>query len=222
MIVSVVVILLLLIVAREVYVATHIQSCAYIKAMCSTSGNGVLLTFDDGPDEQNTPRVLSVLKKHNVKALFFCVGSEAEKNPELVKRIVSEGHTIGQHTYYHNPFHSFYSSDRYRKELVRAHEVFSKLGVEIRLFRPPLGITNIMIKHAVEKMNYKTIAWSVRSFDTRNESRDTVIRCVTNQIKEDSIILLHDRLDSADIVAEEIINEVNNRGWHFCNPQEIL
>ncbi len=215
-------VVVVVVVMREVYVATHIQTCAYLPAICQTNGNGVMLTFDDGPDEINTPKVLCVLKKYNVKAAFFCIGSKAEKSPEVLQSIVSDGHVIGQHTYHHNPFRSFCSSSNYRHELMRAHEVFARLGVHIKLFRPPLGITNIMIKQAVKSLGYTTVAWSVRSFDTRSEGRDKVLRRVRQQLKPDSIILLHDRLEHCDELTEAIIAEVIERGWTFCNPNTFF
>lgn len=221
MIIAIVAILLFIVLAREVYAATHIQAGFYIKPICTTDGHGVLLTFDDGPNVKNTPKVLEVLRRYNAKAVFFCIGGEAEKYPDIVKQIISEGHMIGQHTYCHNPFHSFFSSNRYLSELQQAHDVFARLGVDIKLFRPPLGITNVMIKRAVEQMGYLTMAWSVRSFDTRSESRAKVISRVVDKMQSDSIILLHDRMDDADIVAEEIIKEITNRGWTLCNPHNI-
>ena len=139
MIVVVVAIIIILIVGREVYVATHIQTCAYLPAVCTTGGRGLLLTFDDGPDEQNTPKVLSTLHKHNVKAIFFCIGSKAEQYPELIQRIVNEGHIIGQHTYHHNPFRSFCTIKSYLAELQRAHEALRSAGTETTLFRPATG-----------------------------------------------------------------------------------
>lgn len=218
--IAVIAVVLLLILTREIYAATHIQAGMYIKPICTTGNRGVLLTFDDGPNEKNTPKVLEMLRKHKVKAIFFCIGSEAERHPEIVKQIIADGHLIGQHTYYHNPFHSFYSSKRYQQELQKSHDTFARLGVDIKLFRPPLGITNKMIREAVEKMGYMTMAWSVRSFDTRSESREIVIKRVVEKMKDNSIILLHDRMDNADMVAESIIREIENRGWTLCDPSE--
>ncbi|MCQ2203372.1 MAG: polysaccharide deacetylase family protein [Bacteroidales bacterium] len=196
------------ILAREVYAATHIGAKMYIDAQCTTGDESIMLTFDDGPHPVNTPKVLDVLKKHNIKATFFCIASEAEKYPDIVKRIVDEGHTIGQHTYYHNPMHSFYTGKKYLAELKKAHETFEKLGIKIELFRPPLGITNAMIRWATEQMGYKVIGWSVRSFDTRNESREKVLERVVRQLKKGDIVLLHDRMDKADWLAERIIEKI--------------
>lgn len=205
MLVIIIAVLLIAVIGREVYAATHIQSCIYIDAQCTTGTDNVLLTFDDGPHPVNTPLVLDVLKAHNVKAVFFCIASQAEKYPELISRIIAEGHTIGQHTYYHNPFHSFYPRRTYLDELQKAHQVFLRLGVNVSLFRPPLGITNAMIRWAVCQMNYKVVAWSVRSFDTRSESRQKVLSRVTSQLRPGSIVLLHDRMDQADSLTRDII-----------------
>ncbi len=218
----IVVIIISIIVGREVYVATHIQTCAYLPAVCTTNGNGLLLTFDDGPDEQNTPKVLSVLRKYNVKAVFFCIGSKALQHPEIVQRIVADGHIVGQHTFHHNPFRSFCSTNSYFAELKKAHEALRSVGVVPTLFRPPLGITNYMIKHAVQRIGYTTVGWSVRSFDTRRESRSKVISRVANNLRPDSIVLLHDRLNNSDEVAEAIITLAQKQNMAFCNPHTFF
>lgn len=200
-----VVIIVVALLLREIYVATHIQRSPYVDAHCYTVDGSVLLTFDDGPHPVNTPKVLDVLKRHGIHALFFCVGREAERYPDIVRRIVAEGHTVGQHTYFHNPFHNFYGPRHYSAEIARAHQLFSSLGISIRLFRPPLGITNYVVSRAVRLMGYTVIGWSVRSFDTRGEGVDEVMRRVGRQLKPGAVVLLHDRLDDAASLAEAII-----------------
>lgn len=221
-IVSCILLIIIAIIAREVYVATHIQTCTYLPAICHTQHRGVLLTFDDGPDEINTIKILSLLKQHNIKAIFFCIGQKAEKHPEIVKQIVADGHLIGQHTYHHNPFRNFCTPTSYLNELKKAHQAFSQIGITIKLFRPPLGITNWMIKKAVEQMHYTTVAWSIRSFDTRAEDSNIVIDRVMRQINDESIILLHDRLNNSPEIAEGIINKTIEKGLSFCNPNTIF
>lgn len=218
----VIVTVVILLLAREIYIATHIQRSPYIKALCNTSDGSVLLTFDDGPHPTNTPKVLDVLKRHNVKAMFFCIGKEAEKYPEIVQRIVAEGHTIGQHSYSHNPMHYFCGAKHYRSELLKAHKVFEAIGVEILCFRPPLGITNYMVRKAVKAMNYKVVGWSVRSFDTRGKRVDKVMARIRDQITQGSVILLHDRMDDADVLTEKIIETFVSDINRKANIETIL
>ena len=188
------------------YGSAYMSSQMFVRAITRLNDkSSILLTFDDGPHPQNTPLVLDVLRKHNHKAVFFCIASEAEKYPELVRRIVSEGHTVGSHTYQHSWRTIFYSKQRYLEELQRADAVFKKIGVKIEYFRPPLGVVNGTIGWACRAMGYKAMGWSVRSFDTRDESRARVLCRITKKLKGGSIILLHDRLAEADVLADKVL-----------------
>ena len=211
---------IVLVLLREVYIATHIQISPYVEAICQTSDGSVLLTFDDGPNVENTPKVLDVLRKYNVKAFFFCVGKEAENHPDIVRQIVEEGHAVGQHTYWHNPFHNFYTRSIYEHELRKAHGVFQSIGIDIKMFRPPLGITNWVVGRSVKDLGYKVVGWSVRSFDTRNESREKVLERVKKSMAHGSIILLHDRIEGADWLAEEIIRYAMLNGMKLYGQTE--
>ena len=210
------------VITREVYAATHIQKGFYVNAQSVSECNGILLTFDDGPDPENTPKVLDILKKYNVKALFFIIAKNAEQHPEIIKRIQAEGHTIGSHTYHHNPFMAFRTSGSYTKELKHADEVFKSLNINIKLFRPPLGITNAMIRKAIDKMNYHVVAWSIRSFDTRKTPRQEVLNRICSQLQPNSIILMHDRMHEADWLTEKVILFAHSRNLSFATPQEAI
>ncbi|MCQ2226893.1 MAG: polysaccharide deacetylase family protein [Bacteroidales bacterium] len=210
------------IIAREVYAATHIQKGFYVNAQSVSDCNGILLTFDDGPDPENTPKVLDILSKYNVKALFFIIAKNAEQHPEIIRRILNEGHAIGSHTYSHNPFMAFKTSDSYFKELKRADEVFKSLNISTKLFRPPLGITNAMIRKAIDKMNYHVVAWSIRSFDTRKTPRQEVLNRICSQLQPNSIILMHDRMHEADWLTEKVILFAHSRNLSFATPQEAI
>ncbi len=210
------------IIAREVYAATHIQKGFYVNAQSVSECNGILLTFDDGPDPENTPKVLDILSKYNVKALFFIIAKNAEQHPEIIRRILNEGHAIGSHTYNHNPFMAFRTSGSYTKELKHADEVFKSLNINTKLFRPPLGITNAMIRKAIDKMNYHVVAWSIRSFDTRKTPRQKVLNRICSQLQPNSIILMHDRMHEADWLTEKVILFAHSRNLSFATPQEAI
>lgn len=206
MIVLIIVLAVIVWLAILFYGSAYMSSQMFVKAITRLEDKtNILLTFDDGPHPQHTPLVLDVLRKYNHKAVFFCIASEAEKYPELIHRIVAEGHTIGSHTYQHSPRTIFYSKKRYLEELRHADEVFAKIGVKIEYFRPPLGVVNGTIGWACRAMGYKAMGWSVRSFDTRDESRDRVFQRVKRQLKGGSIVLLHDRMPEADKLAERIL-----------------
>ncbi len=217
----VVVILVIALVAVIVYGSSQITSGMFVRTVCRVPSGAVLLTFDDGPDPTNTPQVLDTLRRHGICAIFFLVGEKAQAHPELVRRIVAEGHTVGNHTMRHNPFHAFLLPHQLKNELQHCHDVLASLGAEPRLYRPPLGITNQTIAYAVRKMHYRVVGWSIRSLDTTSKPRTAILERVVARLSPGSIILLHDRLDGAAQLTENIIEEIHRRGLTIANPQEI-
>ncbi len=152
----------------------------------------IALTFDDGPTEF-TPKFLDILKENHIKATFFCIGKQIEKYPDTFKRIISEGHTIGNHTYSHSNQTGFLSSAKMVEEIKKCDEVMLKTGnLRTDLYRPPFGVTNPNIAKAIKQTGKKSIGWNVRSLDTITEDENRIYRKVTKGLKPGSIILLHD------------------------------
>lgn len=199
------------------YGSSQISSGMFIKAICSLDNKKeVLLTFDDGPNEKITPILLDTLKQLNIKALFFVVGEKAERHPEIIKRIVAEGHIIGNHSYQHNPKYLFFSKQRILEDLQKTDEFLVRNGIKVKYFRPPLGVTNDSLAWAVKRMNYITIGWNIRSFDTRQETREKVLKRILKQLRGGNIILLHDRVEHVEWLVEKIAEEVDRRGMSFA------
>lgn len=152
----------------------------------------VALTFDDGPTEF-TPRFLDLLKEHDVKATFFCIGKQIQQYPETFRRIIDEGHSIGNHTLSHARNTGFLSAPEMVKETEECDEIISKTGnIKTSLYRPPFGVTNPNIAKAIKKTGKISIGWNVRSLDTVTEDEKKIYRKVTKGLKKGSIILLHD------------------------------
>lgn len=152
----------------------------------------IALTFDDGPTEF-TPKFLDILKENHIKATFFCIGKQIEKHPEIFKRIISEGHTIGNHTYSHSNKTGFLPASKMVEEIKKCDEVMLKTGnLRTHLYRPPFGVTNPNIAKAIRQTGKKSIGWNVRSLDTITEDEDKIYMKVTQGLKPGSIILLHD------------------------------
>ncbi|MDH6251316.1 peptidoglycan/xylan/chitin deacetylase (PgdA/CDA1 family) [Chryseobacterium sp. H1D6B] len=150
------------------------------------------LTFDDGPTEF-TPKFLDLLKEHQIKATFFCIGKQIEKYPETFQRIVAEGHTVGNHTYSHSNTTGFLSASKMNEEIEKCDEVILKTGnIKTNLYRPPFGVTNPNIAKAIKRTNKTSIGWNVRSLDTVTDDEKKIYKRVTTGIKPGSIILLHD------------------------------
>lgn len=176
------------------------------EAVCR-SGRGLpLLSFDDGPDADITPRVLEVLQRHNAQAIFFVVGTKARRHPELLRRMLSEGHLIGNHTMHHNPFANFLGAERLRREIEECSAVVERAtGLRPTLFRPPLGIRTHFTHAVCRELGMTVVGWSVRSLDTVSGSPEETISRVLPQLEPDSLLLLHDRVAGAERVAEAVL-----------------
>ncbi|MCQ2235765.1 MAG: polysaccharide deacetylase family protein [Bacteroidales bacterium] len=212
MTIAIILLISLLALAIVAYGSSNIHSGMFLEAFCKNNSEELLLTFDDGPDPVNTPKLLDVLDKYGVKATFFMIGEKVDMYPDVVKEVYRRGHRIGGHTYYHNPWHNFYIHRRYMDELKRAHNAFAKLGVEISDFRPPLGITTPTVSSACTRMNYKVWGWSIRSFDTMDKPREEVFARIVKRLKPGGIILLHDRMDGVAELAEKVILAIREKG----------
>lgn len=171
-----------------------------------TSENHISITFDDGPNLDFTPKVLSLLKENNAKATFFIIGENAEKHPEIVRQIFAEGHSIGNHSYSHSKNFGFFSAEKVAAELIQTNSILKKItGKNVNMFRPPFGVTNPNIKEALKKTGHFSIGWSKRSFDTTNLSEEKILKRITSTLKKGDIILLHDTSAKTVAVLEQLL-----------------
>lgn len=221
----VIVILLLGVLAALVWASADIGSGVYLKALCraESAEKVVALTFDDGPDADSTPRVLDLLKRYDVRATFFVVGEQARQNPELIHRMVAEGHTVAGHSYYHLPQSTLWSSQRYTEELFRCNDVVARLtGLRMRLYRPPFGVTNPPIARAVKNLGLIPVGWSVRSLDTITKNRDRVVDRVMRGLRGGDVILLHDRLESSEELLEKLLTALQAQHYTTATVDELF
>lgn len=152
----------------------------------------VALTFDDGPSPRYTPAILDVLREKGVKATFFVVGNHVEKYPEIARRIVQEGHEIGNHTYTHRDLVPA-SRRTVLREVKQAERVIKETcGVEPRLFRPPRGLYSESVRQLVVRQGYTIVLWSVSTLDWSGLTANMILRRVKKYARNGSIILLHD------------------------------
>lgn len=153
----------------------------------------IAITFDDGPHPEFTLKAIELLKKYNVKASFFCIGKKADKYPELVKKILSEGHVIGNHSFSHINGYGFLSFKKVLADIEQGQEVFKRItDLKLQFFRPPFGVTNPNISKAVKKLKLNTFGWSIRSFDTVANDPEKVFGKISSNIQKGDVILLHD------------------------------
>ncbi|ADL06816.1 polysaccharide deacetylase family protein [Thermosediminibacter oceani] len=187
----------------------------------------VALTFDDGPDSVYTPQILDVLKEQNVKATFFLVGKRAELFPDVVRRMVREGHVVGNHTWSHPNIIKMNNEDMVR-EILRAEETLSKLtGYRPALFRSPYGSIDEARVKEIAKLNYKVIAWSVDSLDWKSLTAEQVKTNILENVREGSIILQHSAGGGEDLsgsvaALKDVIVTLKKEGYRFVTIPELL
>lgn len=156
----------LLILSFLVYASYSIRSEIYLRSFCRkrTGEKVIALTFDDGPDPIQTPKVLKVLKEHQATACFFCIGHKIEGNEKLLQQMVAEGHLIGNHSFTHSGLFPLYRLSRMKKDLQTCQSELERVTSQpVTLFRPPFGVTNPTIAKAVRQLGYTSIGWNIRT-----------------------------------------------------------
>jgi peptidoglycan/xylan/chitin deacetylase (PgdA/CDA1 family) len=199
-----------------VYASYYIGSGFYVRAICSfaTTENEIALTFDDGPDNVQTPVILDLLKEAGFQASFFCIGKKIDENSIIVKRMIDEGHLIGNHSFNHSHNFPMLSSAKIRAELMRTNEVIERhTGTKNYWFRPPFGVTNPMIYRGLKGMNLKVAGWNIRSLDTTNRNKEAVLERITSRLKKGDIVLLHDTSANVIWVLKELIEYMKQNGY---------
>lgn len=176
----------------------------------------VLLTFDDGP-HANTIKVLEVLKKHDVKAVFFIIGKNIQANEAILKQIVADGHQIGNHSFSHHNWIDVWSTKKVTEDFAACKKLIEQYQPNTKLFRPPYGVTNPNIAKALKQLNLQSIGWNVRSYDTSIKDVEKIKQRVLSQLKPGAIILLHDRLDFMPELLETLIPAIKEKGYGFAN-----
>jgi len=190
----------------------------------------VALTFDDGPYPPYTEQILDILKERNIQTTFFLVGGNAAKNPQLVQRMVSEGHQIGNHTYNHV---DLLKLDRLAAadEIDRTSAVLqAQTGFRPQVVRPPHGFRDPAVMDMLAGRGLKVVEWSVMSKDWTNPGVQAVVRRTVDKVQNGSVILLHDgdgiacKADRSQTVAatRQIIDELQAKGYRFVTVNEIL
>jgi peptidoglycan/xylan/chitin deacetylase (PgdA/CDA1 family) len=195
-----------------------LAGCLYPGALfrIKTSEKKLYLTFDDGPDPVSTPRLLDILKKNGISAIFFCTGDAAEKYPELILLIRQGGHLIGNHGYSHlNGWKT--GTLKYLDDVKRASARTSE-----KIFRPPFG--RLSFRQARLLRPYKLIFWDIMVYDFDSSfGRDKSMRILKCKIRPGSIIVLHDKASScANAILEEFIIFVLDKGYRFDLIEDLF
>ncbi|MNI30666.1 Peptidoglycan-N-acetylglucosamine deacetylase [compost metagenome] len=194
----------------------------------STQEKRVALTFDDGPDGQFTARVLDVLKQTQVKATFFVVGKQAQAYPDLVRRMVKEGHVVGNHSYTHANLPKL-SESKFQEQIENTQSILQDLiGYTPKLIRPPYGAINEEQVRWVSSHHYVIVNWNVDSLDWKQLSSSQVLNNVMAQTRPGSIILQHSGggegqdLSGTVEALPTIISKLKASGYQLVTVPELL
>lgn len=190
----------------------------------------VALTFDDGPYPPYTGQLLDILKEYQVPATFFLIGKNAEKHPEMVRRILAEGHQIGNHTYSHVDLLKAERPEIIR-EIARAGQAVAAItGQTPQVVRPPHGFRDPVVLEVMNERKLKVVEWSVMSRDWTNPGVDVIVERTVSKVKNGSVILLHDgdgvagtasRAQTVEAV-RHIIRQLAAQEFTFVTVNEIL
>lgn len=186
------------------------------------SGKYVALTFDDGPHPKGTPAILQTLKEYNVKATFFMMGCQAEKYPDMVKQVADQGHELGNHTYSHPNARKRTTADMI-EEVNKTNEMIERAaGKKPLLFRPPYGIYTSELLEYTENNGLSTILWSVDSLDWKSKNVEAIHQVVTQNVTNQSIVLLHDIYATTAEALPQLIQMLQKEGYQFVTVSELL
>ena len=192
-----------------------------------TTQNTIYLTFDCGYENGNTEPILDALKKHDVKATFFVVGNFLETSPEIVKRMIAEGHTVGNHTYHHLDMSSISSMDAFKKETQDVENLFEQItGTPItKFYRPPQGKYNIENLKMAQELGYHTFFWSLAYVDWYQDNQpdpQEAIEKLTRRIHPGAIVLLHSTSSTNAQILDELLNKWEDMGYSFHSLNELI
>lgn len=196
------------------------EACGYVSASATpVETPKIVLTFDDGPSAAWTPALLDGLKERGVKATFFLIGENADKNPEIVKRMAEEGHLIGNHTYHHVELTKV-SENEARLELADTSAVIVRItGKEPEYMRPPFGAWQRKLEQEIQML---PVLWTIDPLDWTTENQDEIVNKVVTEAEENDIILLHDCYKSSIEAGLRIVDILQEEGFVFVTVDELL
>jgi len=189
----------------------------------------IALTYDDGPNDPHTLKLLDVLAKHSVRATFFMIGRYVQLFPDIARAVAQAGHVIGNHTFAH-PLLIFESEAQTRSQLVDCRQALEDaVGKHSNLFRPPFGGRRPATLRIARELRLQTIMWNVTGYDWNAPPPAVIEKKIARQIRGGDVILLHDgghRTMGADraqtvIATDNLIRRYKNEGYEFVTVEEM-
>lgn len=186
----------------------------------------IYLTFDAGYENGYTPAILDALKKHNAPAAFFVVGNYIETSPELVKRMVSDGHIVGNHTYHHPDMSKIADKGAFEKEIKSLEELYQKTtGQEMQKFyRPPQGKYSEANLKMAQELGYKTVFWSLAYVDwyvDKQPTAEQAFQKLMPRIHPGAVVLLHSTSRTNSEILDELLSKWEAEGYTFGSLNDL-
>ena len=192
-----------------------------------TTKKVIYLTFDAGYENGCTEKILDALKKHNAPAAFFLVGNYLEQNSDLVRRMVDEGHIVGNHTMHHPDMSKISDPDAFKKELQDLEALYRQItGKEMpRYYRPPQGIYSEENLRMAKELGYKTVFWSLAYVDWNNDSQPTAEQAYAKllpRIHNGAVVLLHSTSKTNAAILDELLTKWEGMGYSFASIDQLF
>lgn len=184
------------------------------------------LTFDAGYENGNTPAILEALKKHQAPAVFFAVGNFIKDNPDLIKRMITEGHIVGNHTMTHPDMSQISSMESFQKELEGVEELYTSVTGEpmTKFYRPPRGVYSTENLSMAKELGYSSFFWSLAYVDWIQEqqpSKEEAFQKLIPRIHPGAIVLLHNTSSTNAAILDELLTRWEEMGYQFHSIKEL-
>ena len=192
-----------------------------------TEEKKIYLTFDAGFENGNTPAILDALKKHQAPATFFVVGNFISENKDLIKRMETEGHIVGNHTMTHPDMSKISTKESFQKELSDVEKIYREItGKEMtKFYRPPQGIYSTQNLSMARELGYHTFFWSLAYVDWKQEEQPTREEAMSKLLKRvhpGAIVLLHNTSRTNGEILDEVLTKWEEMGYHFASLEELV
>ncbi|MFJ7737678.1 polysaccharide deacetylase family protein [Lysinibacillus sp. NPDC097287] len=184
----------------------------------SINGKRVALTFDDGPHPKNTLKIIDLLDKYDATATFFMLGNRVDFYPEIAKKVADEGHELGNHTWNHKDL-STLSKEAGIQEVEKTNEIIKNVtGRESTAFRPPYGVINEQVQNATGS---PAVLWTIDTLDWKSRNPNEILKIVKENVKDGSIILMHDIHETTAQAVEPMLKYLKEQGFTFVPVSEL-
>ena len=193
----------------------------------NTEEKVIYLTFDAGYENGCTAKILDALKKHNARAAFFLVGNYIQRNADLVRRMVAEGHTVGNHTMHHYDMSRISDKAAFSRELEELERLYFQTTNEIlpKYYRPPQGIYSEENLQMAKELGYKTVFWSLAYVDWKNNDQPTAEQAFEKLLPRThngAVLLLHSTSKTNGEIMDALLSKWEEQGYRFGTPEELF